>query len=257
MVKGLAAYAVIPAVFVAGGLAFWGVDRLPAASTASHVSEPLAPAGPGLPSEMGALPPDHPAIGAGGMGDTLPANHPAIGAGGMGDTLPPDHPPIGSGASPHGSMPSSPQGAMPAGDSDPALTWKMPATWKEAPNPNAMRLATYQAPGGVQVSVSRAGGDNEANIQRWIGQFDNVGHDGRSDKTVHGLHVDIVDIAGTFVGGGMAMGAAAEPKPDWAMVGAIVETASPRYFFKMTGPAAAVRAARPAFDRLVDGVTPM
>jgi hypothetical protein len=40
------------------------------------------------------------------------------------------------------------------------------------------------------------------------------------------------------------------------MVGAIVETPSLPYFFKMTGPAAAIRAARPAFDRLVDGVAP-
>ena len=113
------------------------------------------------------------------------------------------------------------------------------------------------APGGVEISVSRAGGGTEANIQRWIGQFDNTGREGRVEKTVHGLHVVTVDVAGTYVGGGMAMGGgAAEAKPDWALVGAIVESVSPPYFFKMTGPAAAVRAARPAFDRLVDHLTP-
>jgi hypothetical protein len=41
------------------------------------------------------------------------------------------------------------------------------------------------------------------------------------------------------------------------MVGAVVESRSPPYFFKMTGPAAAVHAARAAFDHLVDGITPM
>ncbi len=96
----------------------------------------------------------------------------------------------------------------------------------------------------------------EANIQRWITQFDDVGRQGRTEKTVHGLHVVTVDVAGTYVGGGMAMGGAADAKPDWALVGSIVEGVSPPYFFKMTGPAAAVRAARPAFDRLVDNLTP-
>jgi hypothetical protein len=35
-----------------------------------------------------------------------------------------------------------------------------------------------------------------------------------------------------------------------------VESRSPPYFFKMTGPAAAVRAARSVFDRFLDGVSP-
>jgi hypothetical protein len=166
-----------------------------------------------------------------------------------GEMLPLNHPPIG-GASPHGSMPS-------AASETPALAWKMPGAWQEAPNPNAMRLATYRAAGGVEVSVSRAGGSPEANIQRWIAQFDDVGHEGRAEKTVHGLHVVTVDVLGTYVGGDMTMGQQADAKPEWAMVGAIVETRGLPYFFKMMGPAAGVRAARPAFDRLVDGITPM
>jgi hypothetical protein len=235
MSNRFAAFAVIPAVFVGGGLALYGVGRVPGATAAtSHsMATPLAPAGEMLPSQNGeALPPDHPPI---GMDDR--------------ETLPPDHPPIGAAASPHGALSSA------AGD-PPALVWKMPAVWQEAPNPNAMRLATYRAPGGVEVAVSRAGGATEANIQRWIAQFDGVGHEERVEKTVHGLHVVTVDVAGTYVGGGMATGAPAEPKPDWALVGSIVESRSPSYFFKMTGPAAAVRAARPVFDRFIGAITP-
>jgi hypothetical protein len=227
------AYAVIPAVFFAGGLALWGAEKIPGVTTASSdgADVPLAPAGGMLPSENGtALPPDHPPI--------SPAAN--------GATLPPDHPTIG-GASMLGSMPSVANDA-------PALVWKMPPTWQEAPSPNAMRLATYHAPGGVEVAVSRAGGGTEANIQRWIAQFDDVGHDARAEKTVHGLHVVTVDVAGTYDGGGM--GAAATPKPDWALVGAIVESRSPSYFFKMTGPVAAVHAARPVFDRFLESITP-
>jgi hypothetical protein len=166
------------------------------------------------------------------------------------EMLPLNHPPIGGAGSPHGSLLSA------AGEA-PALAWKVPAGWDETPSPNAMRLATYRAPGRVDVSVSRAGGATEANIQRWTAQFDDVVHEGRLEKTVRGLRVVTVDVAGTYVGGGMTMGGPVDAKPEWAMVGAIVESRSPPYFFKMTGPAAGVRAARPAFDRLIDGVTAM
>jgi hypothetical protein len=120
-----------------------------------------------------------------------------------------------------------------------------------------MRLATYRVPGGAEVSVSRAGGEREANIQRWVSQFTDGGRPGRAEKTVHGLHVVMVDIAGTYAGGAMTAGSQSAVHPDWAMVAAIVEGPGLPYFFKMTGPAAAVRAARPALDGLVDGITPM
>jgi hypothetical protein len=229
------AFLLIPVVFFAGALALYGVERVPGATAATSrgMSAPLAPAGEMLPSDNG---------------DTLPPDHPPIGAD-NGGTLPPNHPPIGGAASPKASLPS-------AASDPPALVWKMPAAWQQAPNPNAMRLATYRAPGGVEITISRAGGATEANIERWIAQFDNAGRDGRVEKTVRGLHVVTVDVAGTYVGGGMATGAPAEPKPDWAMVGSIVESRSPSYFIKMTGPAAAVRQARPVFDRFIDSVTP-
>jgi hypothetical protein len=38
------------------------------------------------------------------------------------------------------------------------------------------------------------------------------------------------------------------------LLGAVVETDGPFYFFKMVGPADAVRAARPAFDVLLSSV---
>jgi hypothetical protein len=167
-----------------------------------------------------------------------------------GDRLPPGHPPIAGMTMPGQSLP-------PATDDPPALGWTVPDTWKVAPNPNAMRVATYRVPGGVDMSVSRAGGETEANIKRWTDQFDDIGREGRVEKTVRGLHVVTADIAGTYVGGGTTMGGPAEAKRDWALVGAIVEGRSPSYFFKMTGPAGAVRAARPMFDRVIDSISPM
>jgi len=228
--------ALISAVAVAGSLAVYGLGRssgttmaLPAAAAAPAVG------GVGEPSENGgALPPNHPPIDMGSMN---------------GGALPPNHPSIGGALSPQGSL-------APAEGDPPAIVWKMPDTWQQAPNPNAMRLATYRVPGGVEVSVSRAGGSTEANIQRWIAQFEDLHRDTRAEKIVHGLQVVTVDIAGTYVGGGMTMGGPAEPKHDWAMMGAIVESGGAPYFFKMTGPAGAVHAAQPVFDRFLESVAP-
>jgi hypothetical protein len=228
--------ALISAVAIAGSLAVYGLGRAPAATIALPASSVM------------------PAMGRGGEvsenGAELPPSHPRIEMGSMnGADLPPNHPPIGGAASPQGSLP-------PADSAPPAIVWKMPDAWHEAQNPNAMRLATYRVPGGVEVSVSRAGGSTDANIQRWIAQFEDLARDTRAEKTVHGLQIVTVDIAGTYVGGGMTMGGPADPKHDWAMVGAIVESRSPPYFFKMTGPGAAVHAARPVFDRFLESVAP-
>lgn len=209
------------AVLVAIALGFYGLDRRSDASVQSIASAPALTGrgGEGFPSENGGV-------------------------------LPPNHPPIGGPMSSHGSAPA-------ADHEDPSLVWKMPAAWEDAPNASSMRLATYRVPGGAEVAVSRAGGNTEANIQRWVGQFDPLGHEARAEKTSHGVHVVIVELTGTYIGGGMAMGAVAEARPDWAMVAAIAQGPGLPYFFKMTGPAAAVRAARGAFDRLVDTITPM
>jgi hypothetical protein len=228
--------ALVSTVVAAGCLAIYGIGRSPAA-TVPLTAAPLTPATGGggqLSENGGALPPNHPPIDMGSMnGGALPPNHPSIGGG------------------------VSPQGPLPPDNSDPpAIVWKMPDAWQQTPNPNAMRLATYRVPGGLEVSVSRAGGSTEANIQRWIAQFEDLDRDTRAEKIVHGLQVVTVDIAGTYVGGGMTMGGPAEPKHDWAMMGAIVESGGPPYFFKMTGPAGAVVAAHSAFDRFLESVAP-
>jgi hypothetical protein len=236
MSNRIAVFMIIPALAVGAGLAVYGTGREPDATAAPHSSPPNTPR-PGAVDDM--APSDN--------GEALPPGHPPIGALANGGTFPPNHPSIdGMG---------SPPGVLPAAGDPPAIDWKTPASWQNAPNPSAMRLATYRAPGGVEISVSRAGGDTEANIQRWIAQFDDAGRDGRVEKTIRGIHVVTVDVAGTYVGGGMS-GSGADPRPSWALVGAVVESKSPSYFFKMTGPASAVRAARPAFDQLVASISP-
>jgi hypothetical protein len=109
---------------------------------------------------------------------------------------------------------------------------------------------------GAELSVMRAGGTTDANIERWVGQMQSAGEAKKVEKTVRGLKVTVVEISGTFTGGGMT-GAQAASHANWTLLGAIVETkdGSP-YFFKMTGASATVRGARPAFDAMIDSLTP-
>lgn len=139
-----------------------------------------------------------------------------------------------------------------------ALTWVAPSRWVKSPNASPMRIATYRVPHAegdaedAELSVVRAGGDTDANIARWLGQFDEVGRKSakRTERVVAGLQVVVVEVQGAYVGMGT------EPRPGFAMLSAIVDTGTTKHFFKMTGPAKSVLGARAEFDALVDSIKP-
>jgi hypothetical protein len=136
--------------------------------------------------------------------------------------LPPNHPPIG-GMSPHGSHGTG--GMMPSADNQEpaAITWTAPPSWQGMPNPTAMRLATYNAGGGAELSVARARGTVDANVDRWSAQFDGSPAAERTEKQVRGIKVTVAHVSGTFLGGGMST-TTPEKKEGWAMLAAIVES---------------------------------
>jgi hypothetical protein len=175
--------------------------------------------------------------------------------------LPPNHPPIPPGAV-GGGNPTAAAAGMPPGSgpaaaaAEAAIAWTTPSGWQAAPNPSPMRMATYHPSAAVDVSVSRAGGSTDANIDRWVHQFDEGATPKRTDSKVKGLGVHAVEVSGTYKGGGMMMGGAPEPHPGWSLVGAIVEAGDSSYFFKMVGPSDQVAAARAAFDGMVRTITP-
>jgi hypothetical protein len=185
--------------------------------------------------------------------------------------LPPGHPPIGGDM--NGSQNAMPQDQMPQMPSAPtgeqAIRWTVPPSWQVAPNPNTMRLATYKIPrvpgdtSDGDVSVTRVGGSKEANIERWRGQFENPEGESREEKVIHGLHVTIISLSGKF-SGGMMPGAmpssplqtSSAPSKKSALLAAIIETEDMPYFFKITGPLATIKSARPAFDAMVASLAP-
>lgn len=219
-------WALASAIVIAAGAAAFGV----------RASPPSSPPPPAEPAPLGGT-------ALFGVGDDPHA------------ALPPGHPAIGSGKA----TPSSPR----ASAEPPAITWKAPAAWTEAPNPSSMRLATYHAPrklgddANPELSVSRAGGSTDANIERWIGQFDEAGKDTRQEKMVHGLKVTIVEVGGAYLGGAMLPSKGGARRPGYRLLGAVVEANGLSYFFKLTGPEASVRAAHAAFEAMIEGVAPV
>jgi hypothetical protein len=186
----------------------------------------------------------------GGGGNDLPPGHPNVGNTMGGGSMGGGHAGMGSSMGSGGDLP-------PAGEA--TITWTAPARWKSVPNPSTMRLATYKIPHAPsdtedpELSVTQVGGGVDANIDRWIGQFDEQGQKTakKNTKTVKGLPVTFVQLEGTFSGG---MGAGGGK--GYALLGAIVETPGMPHFFKMTGPAASVKAARAELEQMIDTINP-
>lgn len=167
---------------------------------------------------------------------------------GQGD-LPLGHPPVAEGTP--ATSASEPEAR--------AIDWKAPPRWQLVPNTNTMRLATYRIPapdgGGAEaeLSIMQAGGTVDANVDRWIGQFDEAARRTakRTTRDIRGTRVTIVEVEGTFADG---MRKNAGPQEGWALLGAIVGTPGMAHFLKMTGPAKTVRHARGELDALVGSI---
>jgi len=147
------------------------------------------------------------------------------------------------------------------------VTWVDPPGLRRVPPKNAMRKASYEVPRASGDSEDGElavfyfgpgqGGSIDANVDRWVKQFSGVSPNDvkRADREANGLRQHTVEIQhGSFDAGQMAMGGSKGPKPDYALQGAIVEAPSGAYFFKMTGPARTVAAARAPFLQLLDSV---
>ena len=147
------------------------------------------------------------------------------------------------------------------------ITWVDPPAFKRVPPPNPMRKASYVIPRATgddedgELSVfyfgAGQGGGTDANVERWVKQFGDVkpGDVRRADREANGLRQHTVELdSGTF-SAGMGMGSA-KPKPNYGLLGGIVEAPSGSYFFKLTGPSKTVAQAKPDFYKLLDSIKP-
>jgi hypothetical protein len=164
---------------------------------------------------------------------------------------------------------TGPAPVLPASQEAGGLTWTSPKEW-ELQQPRPMRAATYRIPSAkgdteaAELAVfyfgQDEGGSVDANIQRWVGQFQKPDGGALTDKdfkrkkeTLAGFPVTTLDVKGTYGGGGPMMGMNAS-KPGYRLLGAIVEGPRGSVFFKLTGPEKTVASAEKPFRKLLESV---
>ena len=144
------------------------------------------------------------------------------------------------------------------------VTWVIPQGWTTMPA-RQMRAATYATPPaegdeeGGECAVfffgSGQGGNIDANIDRWVGQFENAGKPARSTKQVNGLNVTMVQIAGAYLAPGGPMMQSQGKKENYRLLGAIVEAPEGSVFFKFTGPKKTIAARESDFNMIINSLT--
>ena len=139
------------------------------------------------------------------------------------------------------------------------IAFPLPAGWKSVPPANTMRLgeilvadSSGDPAKACTVAFSTAGGEVQANIDRWANQVtDAAGQPAKAamtQRTVAGKKVTIAEFTGTYSGMSEA------PKSNWMLRGAIIETPQGLLFAKMFGPVDQMKAAGPGFNAMIDGM---
>jgi hypothetical protein len=150
------------------------------------------------------------------------------------------------------------------------ITMQAPAEWEtRKPAVNILEYEFAVAPvegddNPGRVTVMGAGGGVEANINRWMGQFEQP--DGSSTKDlakvekrdIDGAEVHIVSITGTYhdtPGGGPFTRTKVVKRPGYRMLSAIIVTPeSGHYFIKLYGPQKTVDAQEDAFQKMLESL---
>jgi hypothetical protein len=183
-------------------------------------------------------------------------------------TIAPAQQPAAEQAAPEAAPPGMPGGMPPsgatpeiaAGDaSSVGIKWDVPSRWTDR-GATSMRLATYDVPakGGGDAGECAVfyfgptqGGDPEANIDRWIGQFESHGKISRSTKKYGGLDVKLVEVEGAYLAPSGPMMESTGKKPGYMLKGAIVAGPNGNVFFKFTGPKKTLDSAAQEFEQML------
>jgi len=147
-----------------------------------------------------------------------------------------------------------------AAESAAGLKWTDPAGWPSQGSA-PFRVVTYSVPAIPGSEKAECivyffgpgqGGSVEANLDRWKGQFSRDGKPAEARvarRTVHGIPVTTIDLAGTYTGG---QGAQA----GYRMLAAIVEGAGGNIFIRFIGPEKTVTAGLAKYEQLLASLQP-
>ena len=152
----------------------------------------------------------------------------------------------------------------------PGLSFEAAGGWITEEPGSPARVAEYRLPGRTgsdddarlviyYFGVSGAG-TIESNVQRWCGQFEQP--DGRassdvvviSQRTIHGLQVNAVDLDGTYVAETSPGSGEHVNQPDHRMLAAVVSTDAGPYYVKLVGPVATVARWESSYDRFLSSL---
>ena len=178
-------------------------------------------------------------------------------------------PASGSTPSPSASAPTStPVPVTPIADIDPlrsiflGLTTTKPENWTPAILENAMQRVRYIVPGvegeepaSLVIFSIGAGGEVQANIDRWAGQVTkpdgSPGEPKVEEFTVSDMTITLVELLGSYQGMGMT-----EAKSNQLFLSAIVDTTTGRIFIRLVGPEKTVEANRESYMDFLKGLKP-
>lgn len=138
------------------------------------------------------------------------------------------------------------------------LNFALPSnTWTSVPTSSPMRAAVLQITvEGAEKPLEAVfyyfgagqGGDTQANITRWLGQFESPPVSKTDELDANGTKVTLVTATGTYMDG--AMMGPKTAKADYTLLGAIIPGPEAPVFIKLTGPKDAVAKISEDFKKL-------
>lgn len=140
------------------------------------------------------------------------------------------------------------------------FTFKPPAGWQWVETTSSMRKAQLKV--GKDAASAEViffhfgpggGGDTQANVDRWLGQFqepkDQI-HSKVEKKELGSKQVTFVQAEGTYLSG--QPGGPKTPQPGSMLAGAIIDSKEGNVFIRMVGPKATVEQAQTAFRKMIE-----
>ena len=137
------------------------------------------------------------------------------------------------------------------------LLANVPDSWMSIRPTSSMRLMEFRL-GLVTDDATLAifkniGGSIDDNLERWSGQFGYLLSDSEVNiraENINGMQVSIISIIGTYTNR-MAFSKPTQPKQNYRLLGAIVDTRDGLYYFKLTGPNTVITGKIEEFTRFI------
>jgi hypothetical protein len=140
------------------------------------------------------------------------------------------------------------------------FSFTRPEKWEWVEVTSSMRKAQLKVPGPNKSQSAEVvffyfgegnGGGTKANVDRWLGQFENKSDPKVEEAKVGSHRLIYVQVEGTYLSG--MPGGPRTPQPKSMLNGAIIESDQGNVFIKMTGPAVLVKSAKEEFKKMVEG----